>query len=40
MEPMTLDLAALNVETFEPLPTASLAMLESCTTEDSCPVAC
>jgi hypothetical protein len=40
MQTMTLDLESLNVETFEPDPSVSLAMLESCTTEDSCPKAC
>ncbi len=40
MDRMTLDLEALTVETFEPAPSVSLAMLQSCTTEDSCPQAC
>ena len=39
MDRMTLDLEALNVETFEPTPSVALEF-ESCTTEDSCPQAC
>ena len=37
---MTLDLEALDVETFAPTAGVSLEALASCTTEDSCPVAC
>ncbi len=41
MDRMTLDLEALNVETFEPSPAAAdLAAELICATEDSCKVSC
>lgn len=40
MEPMTLDLEALTVETFEPVASVEMAYMELCATEDSCPKAC
>ena len=40
MDRMILDLETLNVETFDPTASISMEPLASCTTEDSCPVAC